>query len=254
MSKVGSGSSPSTRTRTGAKRSNWVRRALSPAASSGKKPSSTSSSGGKRFVEPYRLSDEQRQSIVAALEDLPIGDDQSRSLFTAALEYNLSTGRKLMEPVADPLPPPKEHKPGKEELAIAVLAQAAEGLAKHLQELESDASSLLQQELSKTDRFQRTYGENYLRCLGLELERIAGVAEPLKQSPPQTPVELTLSEDERRFILHTADAFKDCFELAPTAEPDSPFLRTLEAIIQATGIRIPTGSATLSQALTQLDA
>lgn len=249
MSKVGSSSSPSTRTGSG--RTNWVRSTLSPAASSGKKTTSPKSSGGKRFVEPYRLSEAQRQSMLAGLEDLSIGDEQSRSLFAAALEYGLATCRKLMEPANESPPPPREHSPSEEEVAIAALAQAADCLAQRLKELDDAASLMLQQELAESDRFQRSYGEDYLNCLGWEIQRVAGVAKPVQREAPQAPEEPPLSDDARRFILSAADAFEDCFEQAPTADPHSLFVGALEAVVQVTGIRVPTGGETLSQVLAQ---
>ena len=46
-------------------------------------------------------------------------------------------------------------------------------------------------------------------------------------------------------MLRAADTFRDCFELATDAQPGSPFVTALEAIVTATGIRMPTDQPTL---------
>jgi len=59
------------------------------------RPTSPKSSG-QRFVEPCRFTDAQRTSLLITLKELGIGDDESRSLFLAALEYDLARCQSLL--------------------------------------------------------------------------------------------------------------------------------------------------------------
>ena len=52
-------------------------------------------SAKKRFVEPYRLSDEQRDAMLAPLAERGLGDAESRDLFAAALAYDIATCYEL---------------------------------------------------------------------------------------------------------------------------------------------------------------
>lgn len=249
MSKVGSSSSPTAGARS--KRTNWIRHTISPTTGTANSTSSRTS-GGKRFVEPYRLSEAQRRAMLSPLEQQDIGDDESRSLFAAALEYDLAGCQELTEPAVPSPPAAPERPPSQEDLAITALAQAAESLAEQLRDLDDAAVLLLQQELADADRFRRSYGNDYLESLGYELRRVADAGEPHEQDVPTAPGgEPPISEDTRRFVLRAADAFEDCFELKPDAEPDSPFVAALAAIAEATGIGIPTDQSNLSRILAQ---
>jgi len=57
------------------------------------------------------------------------------------------------------------------------------------------------------------------------------------------------SGEARRFILRVADAFEDCFELAPDTRPDSPFPSALDAIVTTTNIGVPTDQDALTRIL-----
>ena len=243
-------SSSSRATGAHSKRTDWARRAPSTAADSGRS-SSTETSGGKRFIEPYRLSEEQRRTMLVSLEKRQIGDAETRPLFVASLEYGLAICPQLVVPVGPSAPPAQEHPPDKEDPAIAALAEAAESLALRLEGLDDDAWRLLQRELEDRDRFQRRYNEEYLTFLDCELRRFANIGEPPARNAPSASDEPALAEDARRFVLRAAGAFEDCFEVAPDAEPDSPFVTALETIVAVVGIKVPTDPATLSRVLGQ---
>ena len=71
---------------------------------------------GPRFVEPCRLEAAQRAALLAALESEGLGDDDSRQIFLAALEYDLAGCRQLMAGPKSPnaevqLPSPPEPSP-----------------------------------------------------------------------------------------------------------------------------------------------
>jgi hypothetical protein len=128
------------------------------------------------------------------------------------------------------------------------LATAAAALADALTALEPTAADRLLAGLKQADRFKRDYSADYLDALRGELARIATAAEP-PVAAPEPPRPAPLPEEAKRFILRAADAFRDCFEQKPTAEPDSPFLVALGAVVTATGIPIPTDPQTLAQVL-----
>lgn len=205
--------------------------------------------GGKRFVQPYRLSEAQRAEMFAPLEQNGIGDDESRRLFAAALEYDLASCRQLTDLEDDTAPVEGHQAAEQRDEAIAEIAKTAQRLAQQIEQLEGEASQRLQRGLEDADRFQRSYGEKYLESLRCELLRVAGTG-GLPEMPEKTaPHEPPIPDDARRFILRAADAFEACFELTPTTEPDSAFRTAIEAIVAATGIRVPTDVSSLTRAL-----
>lgn len=243
---MGSDTPPISRLRSG--RTYWVRRTpVPPVEAEPASPSPPKRPTGKRFVEPYRLSDEQRAAIAAPLAELGIGDAESRDLFAAAMEYDLAGCRDLASP--EPQPPARKAKPSAEERRLRALAEAAQALADQLAGLDPKASERLALALSETDRFKRSYGDDYLRALRCELQRIAAAApEPasVRAAPPPEP---ELPESARRFVLRAADAFGDCFETKASAQRGSPFLAALKAIVTATGVRVPQDARTVAEIL-----
>lgn len=245
MSKVGSTSPLSTRVSSG--RTYWVRNGIAmPAGDDQPTPTPPKPPGGKRFVEPYRLTDEQRATLIAPLADMGIGDAESRGLFAAAMEYDLAGCRALTEPAPDPVPRPA---PTGTEGALAELAQAAQSLAELIERMDDSTATRLQQCLADTDRFKRRYDQDYLKSLRCELLRVAGAGRLAER--PAAPSPSPLSEEARRFVLRAADAFGDCFELTASAGPGTPFAAAIAAIVAATGVQIPTDLQALSQILAQ---
>jgi hypothetical protein len=163
----------------------------------------------KRFVEPYRLSDGQRDAMLAPLEERGLGDAESRGLFAAALAYDIATCYELTtsQPVPEPTPAsvpetsPKVlqavaqggTRPGRgkgrapaagpEVLpivppALAELAEVAKTLSGRLQALDTESRTRLFHTLHQGDRFHRGYDDAYLRALTGELTRLAEGAAP----------------------------------------------------------------------------
>lgn len=184
--------------------------------------------------------------MLEPLKEQDIGDEESRSLFAAALEYDLASCRRLTESAKESPPPVQRRSESKDDVALAALAEAARGLAQWLAGLDEAASHRLQRRLGAADRFRRNYGEDYLESLRSELWRVADIGNPTEQATPAPTREPALSEDTRRFVLRAADTFRDCFELATDAQPGSPFVTALEAIVAATGIRMATDQPTLA--------
>jgi hypothetical protein len=163
----------------------------------------------KRFVEPYRLSDGQRDAMLAPLEERGLGDAESRGLFAAALAYDIATCYELTtsQPVPEPTPAsvpetsPKVlqavaqggTRPGRDKgrapaaepevlpivpPALAELAEVAKTLSGRLQALDTESRTRLFQTLHQVDRFHRGYDDAYLRALTGELARLAEGAAP----------------------------------------------------------------------------
>jgi|GEM_PF-1342323 len=209
-----------------------------------KRPSST------RFVEPYRLDAEQRTAILSRLREQNIGDEESRNLFVAALEYDLASCERLMAPAQEPSASDhQENDSAPDAAAIAALVETAEKLAHQLANLDAATSLRLQQELESTRHLRRGYGEDYVGTLLGELRRVASVGKLLDRLAESVPPRPPYSDGARRFIRRIADAFEDCFELAPDTRPDSPFPIALDAIVTATDIDVPTDQDALTRIL-----
>lgn len=233
---MGSDSPPISRLRSG--RTYWVRRTTPPPAEAEPaSPSAPKRPAGKRFVEPYRLSDDQRAAIIAPLEALGVGDAESRDLFAAAMEYDLAGCRDLTS--SQPEQPARTPNPSAEERRLREVAESAQALAEQLARLDQKATERLALALTESDRFKRGYGDDYLRALHCELQRIASATPkqaPERAAPPPKP---ELPESARRFVLRAADAFGDCFETKASAQRGSAFLAALKAIVTTTGVRVP---------------
>jgi hypothetical protein len=240
MSKVGSGSSPTTRAR--GRRNYWVRTGISP-STAGDQAARSGSPGGKRFLQPYRLSDAQRAEMLAPLEAMGVGDEASRQLFAAALEYDLASCPGLAGAAAVGARRERQQTTAEKDAAIAEIAMAAQRLAQQLEHLEGAASARLQRAMEDADRFRRSYDARYLDSLRCELLRLASTGEQTHRPPREPPV----SAEARRFVLRAADAFAACFELTPTTEPGSAFRTAIAAVVTATGIRVPTDDGSLAR-------
>lgn len=199
-----------------------------------------------RFVEPYRLSNEQRSAMLVPLERLGIGDEETRSLFSAAMEYDLASCHGKGEQAEAAATNPKPH-PSADEISLTALHHAAGDLAERLKALDETSKARLQQTLKETDRFRRTYDDEYFGVLRYELLRLAAVAKPPEQ--PDPPAKPPISEVAQRFIVRAADAFEECFDTKATARVRGPFLLTLKAIAAATGIQVPTDASSIAELL-----
>jgi hypothetical protein len=248
MAKAGPGSSP-VRIRGG--RSYWTLDALSAEKEAAKPRAKSAPRGKQRFLEPQRLSDDQRTTLLAALAEAGVGDDESRGLFAAALEYDLARFPQLAAEQAaqqiDTTPPAAEE--SAQDQLLLELAQGARALAERLQGLDAPAMQRLQQALTETDRFRRGYDNKYIECLREELMRIAAMASVCQvRAKPAKPKRPPVTDAERQLLQRLADAFSDCFEMRPTPD-QGPFVLALAAVTQVTGIRLPTDAKVLKDTL-----
>jgi hypothetical protein len=201
--------------------------------------------GSKRFVEPYRLGTEQRGAILSRLQEHDIGDEESRSLFVAALEYDLASCSNLLAPAQEHTTSEREGNGDEVGGVMDALVEAAEKLANELARLDAAVSLRLRQELEMADRFRRSYGEDYLATMSAELRRLAEFLRSSEGLPGATAPEPAFSDEARLFVLRVADAYESCFDLVPVAQSGSPFASTLEAIVTATRVCVPTDQAAL---------
>jgi hypothetical protein len=274
--------------RTHSGRSYWVRNILasarehtdSDATPKGvPRPPASQPTTKKRFVEPYRLTPEQRAAMLAPLAERGVGDPESRELFANALAYDLATcyERTVANPEPDPLAAPtaaetpaptarQAQAKGRSrrvdqtealESGLAELAKAAQGLAAQFDALHTKARSDLLHGLREGDRFRRGYDDGYLVALREELLRVAasigGAAtdEAASAAPPaDRPTKQAVpkpSPAARQFIARAAGAFEECFDQAPTAQVGGPFTALLKALVSITGVRIPTDARSLGE-------
>lgn len=84
-------------------------------------PRSPKRASGPRFVEPCRFEASQRATLLTALMAEGLGDEDSRQIFLAALEYDLASCRPLM---GEPLPPEVGIQPPGSPEAIGATAMA----------------------------------------------------------------------------------------------------------------------------------
>jgi len=207
------------------------------------RPTSPKSSG-QRFVEPCRFTDAQRTSLLITLKELGIGDDESRSLFLAALEYDLARCQSLLavnpgsiNAVTSPQPP--RPTVSATDPLLSALASAATAAAKSLAELNEQQRCLLTQKMTESDCLSRGYSQNFLEALRLELEHLGAALREEVANPESLAPQAPMMNPEMLSFLHRfADAFIDCFEMEPDAKSQSPFPLILRAFTEATGLPI----------------
>lgn len=162
---------------------------------------------GPRFVEPCRFEASQRATLLTALKAEGLGDEDSRQIFLAALEYDLASCRPLLGellppeeviqpqhlpgtieatvmatasvPAATPTPlvPPDQQgldlkamsESTAPESGLLALAHLAADLAQALADLTLAQRETLKRALESSDCLARGYGDLYLDTLRLEL-------------------------------------------------------------------------------------
>ncbi|WP_089727665.1 hypothetical protein [Candidatus Thiosymbion oneisti] len=247
MSKAGPGLSPSA---SGHGSRDAVIRGARASPAGGEEPVPPGRSSGTRFIEPYRFDSEQRAAILSRLQERSIGDEESRSLFVAALEYDLASCGWLTTPGQRPATSDhQENDPDLDAAAMAALVETAEKLVQELANLDTATSLRLQQGLESTDHLRRGDGGDCLETLLGELRRVVNVGRSLGRLAGSVAPRPAYSDEARRFVLRVADAFEDCFELAPDTRSDSPFPIALDAIVTATDIAVPTDQDALTRIL-----
>jgi len=214
-----------------------------------------------RFLEPYRLSDAQREALLAPLIAAAIGDAESHALFVSAIAYDLAKFRQAAlrtEPEAAP-PPITIEPPTAQALSNPTLKEivaAADTLAAQLRGLGDTERAAIGTALRACDRFQRTYDDGYFDALREELERmsVAIARMPVHSTPvsPQLPSPRpvpVISDIGRRFVRRLGQIYEQCLETKPSATPGSPFAAVLMLLAAAAGVSLPSEPAAVAAVL-----
>ena len=141
-----------------------------------------------RFLEPYRFNTDGRSSLLRTLEEEKLGDDSSRRLFVAALEYEIGAFRQLEEQaVALAAPPPRATERSGAD-GLEKMRKAAITLGDLLAQAPERTLDDLQKTLHETDSFCRIYDTRYVKSLRCEVQRVATACEMLgRRSRATTP-------------------------------------------------------------------
>ena len=167
---------------------------------------------GPRFVEPCRLGAAERTALLSVLETEDLGDEDSRQIFLAALEYDLAGCRQLLDESTHTAPPPRatlesasfpspsdattesvsshfqsDTTPGSafptSSPALLTLAHLAGELAQALAELPPTQRASLLGALEASDCLARGYGDAYLDSMRLELLHLKAAISPSGREP-----------------------------------------------------------------------
>lgn len=237
----------------GGNRSYWVKSLTPTGGESGEVPA-TGDSESPRFVEPFRFDAKQKNALLQLLRRLRIGDTDGREIFMVAIAYDLAAYQAQAANAPAALEQPEAPQvPSSLGLALEPMAAAVAGLCAQLDALDSLGRERLVAELQRGDRFQRGYDERYLTELRCELDLLGQVcstpAQTGVQAPPQSP---TLSPQARHLLARLANAYSDCFEDQPTADPEGSFAQVVAQLCQIAAIELPTDADSLTHALADL--
>jgi hypothetical protein len=213
-------------------------------------PDPATGAKAEHFVEPWRLTDQEKSAISKALKKRNIGDAEGRRIFVGALEYELSAYR-----VAEAGPLEAEPAPPVVDLsALRALDRVARELATKLGEIPQEQEPALLKTLEAQDEMGRGYSARYLDRLYQEASRLAeacelvaaamGAAQPPGPTPAGQPSPAML-----QLIGSLTHVFEECFEQAPTPAARGPFAATLKAVADSVGLEIPRSREVLEQVL-----
>ncbi|WP_295580312.1 hypothetical protein [uncultured Lamprocystis sp.] len=210
-----------------------------------------------RFLEPYRLSDAQREALLAPLIAAAVGDAESHALFVSAIAYDLAKFRRAaLSPEPEVAPPPDTVAPPLEQArsnpTLEEIVATANILAGRLRGLSDTERAAIGTAMRACDRFQRTYDDDYFDALRGELERVSVAvarltAHPTPVSPSRTmPI---FTDIGRRFVRRLAQIYEQCLDTKPAATPDSPFIAVLILLAAAAGVSLPSEPAAVAAVL-----
>ena len=225
-----------------------LRRLSLGSAKSGK---ATPGPKGEHFVEPWRLTEQEKSAISKSLEKRKIGDVEGRRIFAAALEYELSAFRvaQAQLPAAEPVTPKADLS------ALHAIDRVARELAAKLGEIPQDQEPVLLETLEAQDEMGRGYSARYLDRLYQEASRLAEacglVTAALETAQPtaEPPRAEESSPAMLQLIGSLTHVFAECFEQAPTAAARGAFAGTLKAVSDGIGLEIPRSREVLEQVL-----
>lgn len=223
-------------------KSRWLRTALQP-AQAGRDRGKSEERPESYFVEPYRFQPTEQAELMQTLQADRLGDEASRRLFIAALEFEIGN---FLQAVAE-APQPSRPKPDAAAEALARIGQAAATLAGLLETVHGRTREALIQVLAESDRYGRSYDQRYLQQLQHELELVTqacAVTPPAE--PPMAKLDQPLGEP---FVATLAETYRECFEIQPTSAKTGPFVRVVRKVLDLTGLPLRLDPKMLKAAL-----
>lgn len=212
------------------------------------------------FIEPDRLSETARAALLARLSELKLGDQDSRELFAAAVEYAIASSRGAAAETPAPTPAaPTPAAVATSRLAIPAgplqeLAQTAALLAGHLSRLDTQTCEALLTQLQQSDLFGRAHDQAYLETVAREIRRIGEASAAVPQAQPAAATaKASRPEASRaqagkraaRLVQRVADAYESCFETRVTEVTGEVFIPVIRMIGAEAGIELSPEDAQL---------
>lgn len=230
-----------------------------------------------RFLEPYRLSQARRGTLIDLLASGGVSDRDGRELFASAIEYDIANARQTLarelplpappqtseQPAADASCPNEQPKAVAKGPALpADLAHTARSLAERIAGLDGRAKAAIVEVVQALDPFGRRYDGTYLEVLGVELRRLADAVgseppdpdpsadePPAQPAPAQVVVDPPLGEGARRFLRRVARVYEEVLESTADPSPGGTFAAVLRLASEEAGIALPRDPDTLADVL-----
>lgn len=215
------------------------------------------------FIDLAPLTEEQKAAMAKALFKHKVGDAESCMLFVRAMEYELHTYREAAAEEAEaaalhqPAPPQPAAAFAADSPELAVIAHAARELAALLEALPYEAQHGLLDNLETQDPMQRGYDQRYLQQMQIESLRLAAACGETAQAAAPAAAETheaarhqaAESAASQHFAASLVHMFEECFERAPTADPEGDFAKALGVISEGTGVPMRLDRAALELTL-----
>jgi hypothetical protein len=210
------------------------------------------------FIEPDRLSETARAALLARLSELKLGDQDSRELFAAAVEYAVASSRSAVTeapaPAAPTPPAVVTSRPAVPAGPLQELAQTAALLAERLSRLDAQTREALLTQLQQSDLFARAHDQAYLETVAREIRRIGEASAAVSQAQPAVATTKASRPDASRaqaakraarLVQRVADAYESCFETRVTEVTGELFVPVIRMIGAEAGIELSPEDAEL---------
>lgn len=255
----------------GSGRRYWMRAGPMPT----KAPSHSEVAGKRtsktRFLEPYRLSEAQRSTLIRVLTAGDIGDTESRELFASAIEYDIANARQALaregtepasglaaaEPATDSPSESLTETISTDRPIPADLAETARSLAQRIAGLDEPTRNAIAESMHEQDAFRRRYDSAYFEALHAELTRLADAVTVAQRTPPaitaQPPNAIAktrpLGEAARRFLRRLARVYEEVLESPAAPTTEGTFYAILQLVSEEAGIVLPQDPAEVASVL-----
>ncbi|MET0084713.1 MAG: hypothetical protein ABW079_17060 [Sedimenticola sp.] len=193
-------------------------------------------------MKPHFLAQEQREALEKLINDLAIGDRESRELFIRALEYELAEYEELEEEAEEAASAP--HSTAGDS-SVNGLVSAVDNLLTALGDLAPARRESLTRQLSTDDTFARDHDARYLSALEVELSRLGSACKRLARPAKQ----VRISEPDQKLIAMMAEAYEECFEKLPSGRKGQPFYKLVSGVVKTCNLKTPSDEASLERVI-----